>query len=102
MCWRGWEMGADFDLEAMRHCAVWNEEESRIEMHLESAIAQTVRLAALEMEVELGAGERIHTENSYKYRPGQVEAMLEGAGFAAERKWTDERGWFAVWLGRAR
>jgi dimethylhistidine N-methyltransferase len=96
------ELGADFDLESFSHRAVWNPTESRIEMHLESLIDQRVKLPALDLEVEFEAGERIHTENSYKYAPGQAEAMLSAAGFNPESAWTDVRGWFAVCLGRAR
>ncbi len=95
------ELGAEFYLESFEHRAVWNEAGSRIEMHLESRIEQRVRLGALDMEVEFAEGETIHTENSYKYRPGQAEAMLAEAGFAAAGSWTDERGWFGVCLGRA-
>ncbi len=95
------ELGAGFDLESFAHRAIWNQAESRIEMHLESRIAQRVRLEALDLEVEFAEGETIHTENSYKYRPGLVEEMLAEAGFAAAGSWTDERGWFEVCLGRA-
>ena len=56
---------------------------------------------ALDLAVEFAAGESIHTENSYKYRTGQAEAMLAEAMFRAEATWTDPRGWFAVCLGRA-
>ena len=95
------ELDADFELEGFAHCALWNEEESRIEMHLKSRGAQRVRVGALDLTVEFAAGESIHTENSYKYRPGQAEALLTAAGFCAEATWTDARGWFAVCLGRA-
>ncbi len=95
------ELGADFDLASFAHRAEWNPAQSRMEMNLESLTAQTVRLTALDLEVSFRAGERIHTENSYKYLPGQAEAMLAAAGFAAESTWTDARGWFAVCLGRA-
>jgi dimethylhistidine N-methyltransferase len=96
------ELDADFELEGFAHCALWNEEESRIEMHLKSRGAQRVRVGALDLTVEFAAGESIHTENSYKYRPGQAEALLTAAGFCAEATWTDARGWFAVCLGRAK
>ena len=96
------ELGADFDLESFSHRAVWNAAESRIEMHLESLIDQRVKLPALDLEVEFESGERIHTENSYKYAPGQAEDMLAAAGFNPERTWTDARGWFSVCLGRVR
>jgi L-histidine N-alpha-methyltransferase len=94
------ELDADFDLDAFAHRAVWNEAKSRIEMHLESRIAQRVQLPALDLDVSFSAGERIHTENSYKYAPGQAEAMLSATGFTPESTWTDARGWFAVCLGR--
>jgi L-histidine N-alpha-methyltransferase len=95
------ELGATFDLGAFAHRALWNAAESRIEMHLESLAAQKVRIAELGFDVEFAAGERIHTENSYKYAPGQAEAILAAAGFATESRWTDTRGWFAVYLARA-
>jgi L-histidine N-alpha-methyltransferase len=72
-----------------------------MEMHLESRVAHRVRIDALDAEVEFEEGERIHTENSYKYQPGQAEALLASAGFEPVESWTDERGWFRVCLGRA-
>ena len=95
------ELGADFDLAAFEHRAIWNEHLSRMEMHLESSTDQRVRFASLDWEVEFEAGETTHTENSYKYRPGAAETMLAAAGFACAGTWTDERGWFEVCLGRA-
>ncbi|HEY1903949.1 MAG TPA: L-histidine N(alpha)-methyltransferase [Terracidiphilus sp.] len=95
------ELAADFDLEAFAHRAVWNPDESRIEMHLESLTAQRVRVRSLDLEVKFGAGESIHTENSYKYAPGHAEAMLSDAGFDPESTWTDPKEWFAVCLARA-
>jgi L-histidine N-alpha-methyltransferase len=95
------ELDADFDLGTFAHRAVWNGAESRIEMHLESLVAQSVQLSLLDLEISFTAGERIHTENSYKYAPGQAESMLRKAGFIAESTWTDEREWFAVCLARA-
>jgi len=42
-------------------------------------------------------GERIHTENSYKYTPEQFASMLRRAGFAEIAVWQDESGDFAVY-----
>jgi dimethylhistidine N-methyltransferase len=95
------ELGADFDPQAFAHRAEWNPAASRMEIYLESKRAQSVHIPAFGFRVHFGPGERIHTENSYKYRPGQVEALLERAGFALETTWTDRRGWFSVSLGRA-
>jgi uncharacterized SAM-dependent methyltransferase len=52
------------------------------------------------LQIEFTRGETIHTENSYKYRPGQAEAMLESVGFIPMKTWTDENGWFAASLAR--
>ena len=95
------ELGADFNPQAFAHRALWNRAQSRIEMHLESRRAQRVHFAGLDMTVNFAAGETIHTENSYKYAPGQPETMLVQAGFDPAAAWTDEMNWFAVCLGRA-
>ncbi len=95
------ELDADFVPEAFEHRAVWNAAQARIEMHLVSRARQRVRLHALDLAIDFSPGESIHTENSYKYRPGQSEALLAEAGFSATATWTDAREWFAVCLGRA-
>jgi L-histidine Nalpha-methyltransferase len=95
------DLGADFDLAKFAHRAVWNDTKSRMEMHLESCTHQRVRFAVPDWVVEFGARETIHTENSYKYRPGDSTAILAAEGFSWAGTWTDERGWFEVCLGRA-
>ncbi len=95
------ELGADFDLAQFTHRALWNAPASRMEMHLESLAARRVRLTALNLAVDFAAGETLHTENCYKYKPGEAQALLAAAGFASAGCWTDEREWFAVCLGRA-
>lgn len=95
------ELDADFDAASFAHRAIWNAEKSRMEMHLVSDRAQKVWLSAIDLRVSFKAGESIHTENSYKYRPGDAETVLTKAGFTPEATWTDERGWFAVCLARA-
>jgi len=95
------ELDSDFNPATFAHRAVWNPAESRMEMHLVSAKNQQVWLPGIDLRVKFEIGESIHTENSYKYRPGDAEALLKKAGFAPEETWTDERGWFAVVLARA-
>jgi dimethylhistidine N-methyltransferase len=92
-------LGADFDIRAWRHHGFYNEREGRVEMHLEARSAQQVVWQGGSRRFE--AGECIHTENSYKYRPAGAVGLLEQAGFAAAGVWTDERGWFAVIHARA-
>ena len=50
---------------------------------------------------DFAAGERIHTENSYKHALPAFTALLRQAGFASTQHWTDERGWFAMVYARA-
>ncbi len=95
------ELGANFNPRLFQHRARWNQEHSRIEMHLESLIAQRVSIGSLEMDVKFARGETIHTENSYKFTGPGVSSMLERAGFSISRCWTDEREWFGVYLATA-
>ena len=90
------ELGADFDLSAFSHRAVWNDGASRIEMHLVSSRAQTVRLGDETITIE--AGEYIHTESSYKYSLEGFAELAAGAGLAVTRVWTDDDALFSVQL----
>jgi len=96
------ELGANFNLSFFRHVAAWNPEKSRIEIYLESLRPQTVHIAALNMRVQFADGERIHTENSYKYTLEMVEKMLKPAGFELTRTWFDQRHWFGLHLAGLR
>jgi L-histidine Nalpha-methyltransferase len=94
------ELGADFDLDAFRHVARWNEKQSRMEMHLESLQPQTAYFRSLPLTVKLANGERIHTENSYKYTLPRVREMLNAAGFSLTKTWLDRKKWFALNLAQ--
>jgi dimethylhistidine N-methyltransferase len=89
------ELQADFDLRRFRHAALYNEREGRVEMHIESLRAQTVRLGALDLAVTFREGERIHTENSYKYDLEEISRLASETGFARERTWLDAGGRFS-------
>ena len=92
-------IGADFDVRQWRHHAFFNAAQSRIEMHLEARDALTVRWPGGERR--FAQGERIHTEDSYKYTRQSFVGLLEQAGFATNRVWTDAANWFAVIHARA-
>ncbi len=91
-------LGADFDVRQWRHRGAFNGAESRVEMHLEAAEALTVRWPGGARS--FARGERIHTENSYKYRRSAAVGLLEQAGFAALHVWTDPNEWFALIYAR--
>ena len=90
------EAGADFDPVAFRHQALWNDAESRIEMHLVSLRDQAVRLNGA--TIGFREGETIHTENSYKHTPERLLALARDAGWAPLRQWTDPAGRFGHFL----
>ena len=92
------ELGGRFDLARFRHVAPYDEALGRIDMYVESARDQVVEIAALGRSVAFGAGERVHTESSYKYSPAEIEALARAAGLAIERTWTDRRRRFALVL----
>lgn len=95
------ELGGDFDLDSFAHRIVWNDELSRIEMHLESLRQQTVTLADLALTLQFRKGETIHTENSYKFTTSMVQAIARNGGFTTEQTWSDAKHWFTVHLLRA-
>jgi dimethylhistidine N-methyltransferase len=95
------ELGGNFDPNLFRHVTVWNPERSRIEMHLESTLDQTVKIKLIGLEVPFKKGERIHTENSYKYTIAGVRKSLLDTGFEIESTWTDAKDWFGTHLAKA-
>ncbi|HWU80472.1 MAG TPA: L-histidine N(alpha)-methyltransferase, partial [Caulobacter sp.] len=89
------ELGGTFDPSAFAHKAVWNADESRIEMHLESTRDQIVMVG--DYGFRFAAGETIHTENSYKYPAEAFEAIARRAGWTVAQRWVSEDPTFAVY-----
>ena len=89
-------LGADFRLREWQHLARWDEPQARIEMHLEARRSLTVAWPGGERR--FAAGERIHTENSYKWTVPRFEQLLRDAGFAQVQHWCDDAQWFGVFL----
>ena len=92
-------LDADFDVDDWRHVALFNSASSRIEMHLEAQRA--VRVAWPGGARAFSAGERIHTENSYKFTPAAFADLLQSAGYRDIAHWSDSRGWFSIFSARA-
>ena len=87
-------LDADFNIKDWQHHGFFNAGESRVEMHLEARHALTVTWQGGERR--FSAGERIHTENSYKYTQAAFASLLKHAGFDVRHCWTDPRSWFMV------
>jgi dimethylhistidine N-methyltransferase len=88
------ELGGTFNLDSFKHEAIYNPREGRIEMHLESTRDQEVRVLGRRMRFR--RGERIHTENSYKYTIGEFHELARSAGWEPRRTWTDAEDLFSV------
>ena len=90
------DLDADFNLEAFAHRARWNANDSRIEMHLESLIPQTVHIAG--ERISFAQFETIHTENSHKFTDQALSALLARSGFTPTRTFHDPTRSFALTL----
>ncbi|NRB17262.1 MAG: L-histidine N(alpha)-methyltransferase [Rhodobacteraceae bacterium] len=88
------ELGADFDLNRFEHQARWNSDKNRIEMHLVSRQLQTVEI--LGQTIAFVRGESIHSENSHKYTPGQLEEIARQQGWYTDQIWMDAEQLFGV------
>jgi L-histidine Nalpha-methyltransferase len=92
------ELDGDFDVGAYQHVARWNAGEERMEMWLRAEGPQRVRIGALDLTVEFGAGEEMLTEVSCKFHAETVAAELAQAGLPRTRWWTDGAGDFGLSL----
>jgi len=87
-------IGSDFQPEAWGHVGLYDTDIGRIEMHLQATWPQDVTIDGVVRHFE--TGERIHTENSYKYAPGDFDALLRDAGFTRTTRWLDDAQAFSV------
>jgi L-histidine N-alpha-methyltransferase len=94
------ELGADFDVDAFAHVARWDGREEWMEMLVRSLRRQTVRLRALDLEVDFEEGELMRTEVSAKFRRDGIAAELAAAALTIAEWWTDDAGDFALLLAR--
>jgi dimethylhistidine N-methyltransferase len=92
------ELEGHVDLDRFAHRAVWNAEQSRIEMHLVATAAQDVRIPRADIAFHVAPGEAIWTESSYKYTPDSVTGLLHACGFRTAAQWIDRQDAFALTL----
>jgi L-histidine N-alpha-methyltransferase len=95
------ELGADFDVMAFEHVAVWMPQEEWIEMRLRASRPMLVRLPGVDMDVRFHEGEELRTEISAKFRLEGVVEEMEEAGFSAVGQWTDRQNRYAMTLAEA-
>ncbi len=95
------ELGGNFDLRKFRHEARFNEEKSRIEMHLVSLAEQSVEIPGAGITVNFRRGETIWTESSHKYSLHEVQQMAADTGYHCMAQWVDHEWAFAQSLFEA-
>jgi len=90
------ELAGEFELDRFEHTAVWHEPDGRVELSLVSRAAQTVAIRALDRVVRFRAGERIHTEDSFKYSFAEIAEVAAAADLAVTRRWLDPTRAFSL------
>ncbi|MFI5696915.1 L-histidine N(alpha)-methyltransferase [Kribbella sp. NPDC051586] len=95
------QLGADFDVDAFEHVAIWDTDNEWIEMHLRATRAMQVLIPEIHLEVTFDEGEELSTEISAKFLRAGVEAELDKAGFTPAAWWTDSEARFALSLWQA-
>jgi dimethylhistidine N-methyltransferase len=87
---------AAFDSNLFRYRAIWNEAQSRVEMHLVSQSDQTIRVG--DEEIQFRAGEPLVTEYSYKHAPHAMRGILHAAGWDVRQVFTATEQPMRLWL----
>jgi L-histidine N-alpha-methyltransferase len=90
------ELDGNLELGKFEHCAFYNSEQQRMEMHLVSKTDQQLYIGALGKTFVIREGESIHTENSYKYTLNQIAALAVDCGFTVKKNFMDKKRWFDV------
>jgi L-histidine N-alpha-methyltransferase len=91
-------VGADFDVGAFDYVPLWDAREERMDLRLRPSEPQQVRIAELDLDVALAAGEELHVEISAKFRPERIIGELGELGFDTRERWTDDHGDFGLLL----
>lgn len=86
----------NFDPCSFDHLAFYSEKHQQIEMHLKANCDFSVRLKALDLEVDFTAGDTIHTEISRKFTRDEIEELAYHAGLRIANWHTDGDEWFSL------
>lgn len=87
---------SDFDTDDFIHRAEYLLDEKKIEMRLVARRDLTVRIGAVDDEINIRKGETIHTENSHKFTLEDVATIADQTGMNLEEILTDRRNYFSL------
>jgi L-histidine N-alpha-methyltransferase len=88
--------GTDFNPDDFGHVAFYNEEYSRIEMHLRALDDLVITSPHLAETIFIERGETIHTENSHKYTDKRIKELASHAGLSIHNTYRDQDNWFSL------
>ncbi len=89
-------INADFEPLLFEHHAFFNEDESRIEMHLEALGSMEINSPLFPRGLTIRRGEMIHTENSYKFTMDHIRQMSRESGLFLKAVYQDDNEWFSL------
>ncbi len=92
------ELGAEIDVRSFAHVAHYDEARGSVDSFLEARERSVVSLPSLGLRVTICAGERIHTESSYKFTDDEIVRAGRSAGFRPESAWHDRANRFSLHL----
>jgi len=92
------ELRAEFDLSLFIHEAVYNVKQQRIEMYLVSTRDQSIYIRGLGEHISFKKGDRIHTENSYKFSIDGICKLANASGLQVIKNYTDRQNLYCLSL----
>jgi L-histidine Nalpha-methyltransferase len=92
------ELEGEFDLHKFSHVVSYDETRGSVDSFLEARERMSVPVRAIGLRAVFQAGERIHTESSYKFTDGEVVELGSAAGFRPKAAWHDSAKRFSVHL----
>lgn len=92
------ELGCTIPVDSFAHEARWNEQRTRVEMHL--VALRDVEFSVGQVRISFSKGTSIHTENSHKYRFEEARMLLRCGGWEPIDAWSDSSDHFTLFLAR--
>lgn len=89
---------SDFNQNDFEHLAFFNENQSRMEMHLVAKKDICINTPYLETGIQFKKGEDIYTENSYKYTLKKIRDIEKITNLSIKNIYTDSNNWFSLIL----
>jgi uncharacterized SAM-dependent methyltransferase len=86
----------DLDPSSFGRKVLWNPDEERVEMYLESRCAQSARIAG--RSIHFAEGETIQIGVSYKYGEERFLSIAAAAGWGSAGFWEDSEKLFGIHL----